>query len=206
MNKIIIGIVTATALFAFDAEVKKAPISLLINEQSRDLKIGEKFTLTAGDMICFTKGDGRVVIVGKTYKKQLSKRNKSCKHLPSEDGETIEYSQILKHSVVSIFEKSKEKSTDGVSRKSLESDILTAPISMGTDAKYLAVENSTWGPLPIMLELLDSKGVVIETLTNEEDVTTSFILPRDMLKNVYSIKVLNAFGDILVNSKIVFDQ
>lgn len=204
MNKIIIGMVIATALFAFDAEVKKAPISLLINEQSIDLKVGEKFTLKAGDMVCFTEGDGRVVIVGKTYKKQLSKRNKSCKHLPNDEGETIEYSQILKNSVVSIFEKSKEKSTDGVSRKSLESDTLTAPISMGADAKYLAVENSTWGPLPITLELLNTEGKIVETMMNEEDVFTSFILPRSILKDGYSMKISNTFGDLLVNSKIHF--
>jgi hypothetical protein len=204
MNKIIIGMVFTTALFAFDAEVKKAPVSLLINEKSKDLKVGEKFTLIAGDMICFTKGDGRVVIVGKIYKKQLSKRNKSCKYLPSENGQKIEYSDMLKNSVVSIFEKSKEKSTDGVSRKSIENDTLTVPISMGSNANYLAVENSTWGPLPITLELLDTKGKILETMINKEDIITSFILPRNILQDGYSIKVSNTFGDLLVNSKIHF--
>ena len=204
MNKIIISMVITTALFAFDVEVKKGPVSLLINDQSKDLKVGEKFTLKTGDMICFTKGDGRIVIVGKTYKKQLSKRNKSCKYLPNEDGKTIEYSQVLKDSVVSIFAKAKEKSTDGVSRKNIESDILTVPISMGLDAKYLAVENSMWGPLPITLELLNTDGKVVETMINEEDVITSFILPRHILKNGYSIKISNTFGDLLVNSKIHF--
>ncbi len=206
MNKIIVGVAATTALFAFDVEVKKAPVSLLINEQSKDLKVGGKFTLNSGDLVCFIKGEGRVVILGKSYKKQLSSRSKSCKHLPNEDGKTVGYTQVLKYNVVSMFEKSKEKSVDGVSRKSLESDTFTAPTSMGIDSQYLAVENSTWGPLPIMLELLDNKGVVMETMINEEDIITSFILPRDMLKNVYSIKVSNAFGDILVNSKIVFDQ
>lgn len=204
MNKIIMGMMLATALFAFDAEVKKASVNLLVNEQNKDFKAGDKFTLNAGDMVCFVKGEGRVVIVGKTYKKQLSSRNKSCKHLPSENGEIISYSKILKSSVVSIFGTSKEKSTDGVSRKSLEIASLTAPISMGKDARYLSVENSTWGPLPITLELLDEEGNVVETMINEEDLITSFILQRSIIKDGYSMKITNTFGDLLVNSKIHF--
>ena len=205
MNKItLICLVGTTALFSFDGEVKKAPITLLINEESKDFKADDKFTLNAGDIVCFTKGDGRLVIVSENYKKQLSKRNKACKHLPNEDGTSIDYNQGLKHSVVSIFENSKEKSTNGVSRKSLETETLTVPIYIGDNAKYLAIENSSWGPLPVTLELIDKKGKMIETMINEDDVRTSFILPKNLLKDGYIVKVSNTFGDLLVNSKVHF--
>jgi len=205
MTKIIwTGFIATAVLFAFDAEIKKAPVNLLINDQNKTFKVGEKFTLNAGDMVCFVEGEGRVVIKGKTYKKQLSKQSKSCKHLPSEEGKPTAYAQGLKDSVVSMFAKSKEKSVDGVSRKSVESDTLTAPIAMGINAKYLAVENSTWGPLPVILEVINEKGETIETMVNEEDVITSFILPRSMIKEGYRVKVVNAFEEPLVNSTIHF--
>ncbi len=193
---------TTATLFAFNAEVKKAPVTLVINEQKKVLKKGEKFSLNVGDVICFKEGDGRVVIVGKNYRKQLSKRTKSCSHLPGNSGEPAGYSKLLQQRVVSMFEKTKEMSKDGVSRKGLTSETFTEPITLGKDAKYLAIENDAWGPLPITLELLDEKGTVIETMTNEEDILTSFILPRGMLIDGYSIKISNAFGDFLVDSKI----
>ncbi len=204
MKKIMISIITTTMLFAFNVEVKKAPVKLLINEQETELKVDDKLTLNAGDIICFVEGDGRVVIRGKVYKKQISKRSKSCKHLPSEDGQPSTYVQAIENSVVSLFKKSKEQSVDGVSRNNSESDTLTAPIAMAPDTKYLSVENTTWGPLPVTLELLNENNTVVETMINEEDILTSFILPRHMLKEEYSIKVFNAFGDLLVNSKIHF--
>lgn len=199
---LLMGMVGTSLLCAFNVEVKQAPVKLLINEENKEFKAGKKFSLNAGDIVCFIDGDGRVSITGETYKKQLSKRSKSCRHLPSEEGKPTEYAKVIKNSVVSMFAKSKETSVDGVSRKSVESDILTAPIYIGTEAKYLAIENSTWGPLPVRLDIVDENGKTIETMINEEDVVTSFILPRSMLKEGYSIKVSNAFEEPLVNSTI----
>lgn len=204
MKKIIISLVATTGLFAFDAEVKKGSVDLLINDQNKMYKLGEKFVLNAGDIVCFVDGEGRVIIKGESYKKQLSKRSKSCKHLPGEDGKPTVYAQAIKNSIVSIFEKSNEKSVDGVSRKSVDSNTLTAPIFLGKNAKYLVLENSTWGPLPITLELLNHKSEVIETMVNEEDISTSFILPKRMLDDGYIIKVSNAFDELLVNTTIHF--
>ena len=207
MTKIIFaGVLASSMLLAFNAEVKKADVNLLVNDQNVSYKAGDTFMLNAGDMVCFVKGDGRVIIKGKSYKKQLSKRSKSCKHLPNEDGKPTSYTKIVKNEVISIFGKSKEKSVDGVSRKAVETDTLTAPIAFGKKAKYLAIENSTWGPLPVTLKVLDAKGNVVETMVNEEDVVTSFILPKSMIKEGYTIKVTNAFDEALVNSVIHVEE
>lgn len=200
----------ASPVLAFDAEVKKADVIVIINNQSKMYGVGEVFVLQAGDIICFDKGAGRVAIKGKggnkNYKKQLSKRSKSCKHLPSENGKETLYAKGVLKTVVSLFQKSKEKSVDGVSRNTGETDILTAPISINKLAKYLAIENSSWGPLPIVLEIIDDKGEVVEKMENEVDINTSFIIPTSLLKEGYGVRVFNSFEDELINSKIQFQQ
>ena len=203
MGKIIpIGILITSTLFGFNAEIKKASVTLSINNQEKTYTTKENFTLNAGDMLCFSSGEGRVVIQNSTYKKQLSKRSKSCIHLPTEEGKSTSYTQEIQNTIVSIFEKSKEKSVDGVSRKNTETETLTTPIFLTLKAKYIVIENSTWGPLPMVLELIDAKGTVTETMVNEEDITTSFILPRAIIKDGYTIKVSNSFEEVLMNSKI----
>jgi len=199
-----------SSAFAYDATVKKSDITVIINDKSTSYVAGESFTLKAGDIICFDKGNGRVVIKGsganKSYKKQLSKRSKSCKHLPDDAGKAVAYAENISASVVSLFQKSKEKALDGISRANKDVEVLTAPISIKKSAKYLAIENSSWGPLPIALEILNEKNEVVEEMENEADIQTSFIIPASHLKEGYSIRVLNSFEDEFINSKIHFQK
>ncbi len=205
MTKVfLMSILTTGIIFAFNAEVKKADVSLLVNDLNKTYKVGDKFTLSIGDIICFVKGEGRVVIEGKNYKKQLTKRSKSCKHLPGNDKKPTTYAKSLQGSIISLFTKAKEQSINSVSIKKIESDILTAPVSISQDAKYLLVENSTWGPLPVKLEIIDKNGTVKESMVNKEDILTSFILPIGMLKEGYSIRVTNALEGLHVNSTVHF--
>ncbi len=197
-------------VMAFDVEVKKGGVTVVINDQNKSYAVGETFKLDSGDIICFSEGNGRVVIKGsgenKSYKKQLSKRSKSCKHLPSGNGKGTNYAKNMSSSVISLFQKSKEKSVDGVSRSTNDTETLTAPIAINKSAKYLAIENSSWGPLPIVLEILDEKGEIVEKMENDTDIKTSFIIRTSLLKEGYVIKVLNSFEDELINSKIHFQK
>jgi hypothetical protein len=201
-KSILVGLVVCSVAFAYQAEVKKQSVTLMVNDIEKSYQSGDKFSLNAGDLVCFTKGDGRVVIKGKQYKKQLTKRSKSCKHLPSEDGTPTDYTKEIKDNVIAMFQRTKEISVDGVSRKDTKSDTLTAPIYIKPSAKYLSVTNSTWGPLPITLQIIDKQGNIVETFINKEDVETSFIIPRGLLQEGYTIKTFNTFDDILVNSKV----
>lgn len=203
MKKVLASTILATGfLAAYHAEVKKADVSLLINDQPKTYHQGEGFELKAGDLICFSSGDGRVVIKGKSYKTQLSKHSKSCKHLPAEDGEGSQFISSLEEGVVSIFKKTEEKTVSGVSRKGSAQDTLTAPIMLDRHAKYLAIENNSWGPLPVTLVISDQQGKTVEKLVNEDQIFTSFVLPASSIKEGYRIKVTNAFGDLLVDSTI----
>jgi hypothetical protein len=46
----------------------------------------------------------------------------------------------------------------------------------------------------------------LHTMTNEEDLTTSFVLPRSLLKDGYSIVITNGLDDVVVESKIVINE
>lgn len=203
MNRIVaMAVLMLGVVLAYRAEVKKADISLLINDQPKQYHSGDMFDLKAGDLVCFSTGNGRVVIRGKNYKTQLSKHSKSCKHLPSEDGKSSKFISSLAKGVVSFFEKTEEKTVSGVSRKGNEQDTYTTLVILGRNAKYLAIENSSWGPLPVTLEIIDKNGKTVEKLVNEDQIFTSFVLPASSIKEGYRVKVTNAFGDLLVDSSI----
>jgi len=207
MGKLSLLILLTIWGYGYDAEVKKADVTLLVNDAEVSHKAGEKFTLQAGDIVCFKEGKGRVVITGNAYKKQISRHTKGCKHLPGDLKEKTDFSQHMTHRVVALFSKAKEERVTGVSRKAVETaETFNAPIALDSDAKYLAVENENWGPLPVTLEVLDESGKSVESMVNEEDVMTSFILPKGMLKEGYTIKVTNAFDELLVNSMIHIEE
>ena len=193
------------SLYGYNAEVKSSDVNISINDENRSFKAGDRFRLDPGDIVCFEGGDGRVVIKGERYKKQLSKRSVGCKHLPHESGKPSRYAQALEHSILSLFEKSKEKSVDGVSRKSTERHTIKAPIVINPENRYLLIENNRW-ILPVTLRIRNEKGEVLHTMTNEEDLTTSFVLPRSLLKDGYSIVITNGLDDVVVESKIVINE
>ncbi len=211
MKKIIwMGMVATVALCAYDAEVKSASVNLLINDQTKAFEKGEKFTLNFGDIVCFVDGEGRVVIESKTYKKQLSKRTKSCKQLPNEGGEKETVISKLKVGLIAKFSVSQEISQDGVSRKSIgETKTNTDPIIINEEVKYVTIEYSH-GILPVTMEVIDDKNQIVESFINEEDMLTSFTLHKKihekLMKENYSVRVTDGLGDILLDSKMKFVQ
>ena len=202
MKKTTLLLLMTVFVHGYDAEVKKADVTLLVNDKSMTHKAGEKFTLQAGDIVCFDGGKGRVVITGPGYKKQISRHTKGCKHLPGDVKEQGKFPKQMAHKIVALFSKAEEEKVAGVSRKGAETDTVTMPISLKEGDRYLLIENDTWGPLPVTLEILDEKGNVVEKMVNEEDIVSSFTLPRGMVKEGYVINVLNAFDEVLVKSTI----
>jgi len=204
MKKIVsLALVTTVALFAFDAEVKKGSVSLLVNDKDISYELGKTFPLQAGDLVCFVSGEGRVVIKGDKYSKQISKRSKSCKRLPMKSADKKDYLALVSDKIVAKFGKTKETAVAGVStRSTTTSETLTTPLTLKKDNKYLILENDKWGPLPVTIEIHNEKGEVIATDVNEEDVLTSFIFSRNVLKDGYTVEVVNAFDEALVKSTI----
>ena len=200
---ITLALVTTITVFAFNAEVKKGSVSLQINDKDISYEAGKTFSLQAGDLICFVSGDGRVVIKGDKYSKQISKRSKSCKRLPTVGTDKKDYLALAGDKLVAQFGKSKETAVAGVStRSTTTSETLTAPLTLKKENKYLILENDQWGPLPVSIKILNKKGEVMASDVNEEDVLSSFIFSRNVLKDGYTVEVVNAFDEALVKSVI----
>jgi len=111
MKFYLLSIIAWSSLFAFTAEVKKDSVKLQINENIKTYKKDKTITLKAGDIVCFLEGNGRVVLKGTNYKKQLSKHSHSCKKLPFMKGvkDSSSYVERAKKSVVTFFADAKEK-------------------------------------------------------------------------------------------------
>ena len=71
------------------------------------------------DIVCFVSGEGKVVIRGENYKKQLSKRSKHCKHLIDPKNNKIDYVAMVEKGVGAIVGVSQEGVVHGVSRKAV---------------------------------------------------------------------------------------
>jgi hypothetical protein len=206
MKIILLNIIAITSLFAFSGEVKKDTVELQINESISKYEKGAKITLHGGDFVCFVSGNGRIVIQGDGYKKQLSKRSRSCKVLPIvKDKENKEsYLDSSKNMVVSFFAVAEEKAVDGASRKSIVQDNNSQAVEMhlSNENSFVKIQSISWGPLPVTLKVFDQDGTLVDTMVNEEEIKTSFIFPASRVKNRYTLQVSNAFDEKLAVIKI----
>ena len=199
MKKLLILTTLISITFAYEAEVKKADVTLIVNAKEVSHKVGDKFSLNGNDIVCFEEGKGRVVITAKDYKKQLSRHSKGCKKLPQTDKKK-KSSASLTSIAKMTFSKAKEETVSGVSRKSATQDELNATITLD-DKKYIIIENSEWGPLPVVLTVFDKKEEVLK-IENEEDLVSSFVLKSNTLKVGYKVVVTNAFDEVLATVEV----
>lgn len=202
MRNLLTIIVSSMALFGAEAVVKKADVTLLVNDVEKHYEAGKKFHLDGGDIVCFKEGKGRVVITADGWRKQISSHTKGCKHLPVSGEEESHLASHTAQKVIALFSKAEEEQVAGVSRKSSETQVITKPILLTKDTKYILIENDTWGPLPVTLTIYDEKKQTVENMANNEDILTSFVVPRAMLKKNYLLRVTNSFGDVLLESKV----
>ena len=192
-----LSILATTLLLAYNAQVKKSNITVAVNEQEKALKKGENIELNGGDIVCYKSGDGRLVIKGDGYKKQLSKKSSPCQKLPAADNKksSVKAGELI----ASVFGEAKEASKSGVSRKGTDQETKKTTLTLKKNQKYILLENDTWGPMPIHLTILDSKNKKVKELeyNDNKDLKTSFLIPVSEVKNGYTLKVTNGFGDVL---------
>ena len=198
MRKIVMLSVAITGfILAYNAQVKKSDITVAVNEQAKALKKGENIELNGGDIVCYKSGDGRLVIKGDGYKKQLSKKSSPCQKLPAADNKksSVKAGELI----ASVFGEAKEASKSGVSRKGTDQETKKTTLTLKKNQKYILLENDTWGPMPIHLTILDSKNKKVKELeyNDNKDLKTSFLIPVSEIKDGYTLKVTNGFGDVL---------
>jgi len=204
MKKIIVlSTLSTLMLLAYEAEVKKADVTLLINQEAKEYKVGSKIALNQKDVVCFQSGKGKVLITGKDgYKKQLSKRVKSCKILPG-DANATNGSLVdgIKNGVLSFVATAKEEAKAGASRKGSETKIFTKDIEVDSKSKYALIINNKWA-LPVKMKIVNKDGKAIDTMVNEDEDTTLFALSIAELKSGYTIKVIDGWNKVVINSKV----
>jgi len=101
--------------------------------------------------------------------------------------------------IASVFAKAEEKNVSGVSRKGTKQDTNKTVLTLKKNQKYILLENETWGPMPIHLTILDAKNKKVKELeyNDDKDLKTSFLIPASSVKDGYTLKVTNGFGDVL---------
>jgi len=196
MKKTVLMVFLTTSMtFAYMAEVKKTDINITINSKEKSLKKDAKLELKAGDIVCYKSGDGRLVIKGENYKKQITKKSSPCRKLPTTKDEAKDIKVMAM--ISSVFRKSKEESVNGASRAETQIKELKKEIKLDENKKYILVENKDWGPLPVSLTIVDKDDKAIGSFENTEDDVTSFLIPTSNLKSGYTFKVTNNFDDSL---------
>lgn len=205
MKTMFLSAVLTANLFAYTAEVKKESVTLQINDTLKTYGANQTIFLKGGDIICFVDGAGRVVIKGDDYNKQLSNRNLACKQLPIPANSSGQYIAAAKSKVAYLFADAKENSTNGVSRNgTVQENAAQEKFVLEKDKQFISIGSAQWGPLPVKLEIINSGGKILETFENLDEVSTSFIIPKEHVHEGDQLKVVNTFGDVLLDKKVAF--
>lgn len=207
---ILTSLITTLTLLAYDAEVIKDAVTIDVNQKSQSYKAGDKFTLNGGDLVCFISGEGKVVIKSDTYTKKLSNRSSSCKKLPTNKEDSKNYIAALSNNIKITLTPAEENIVAGISVRDknvtiLDVDVDRRPITISKSTKYFTIENEKTKNRPITIQILDNKGKIVIEDVNTNDVNTSFIFPASAVKDGYTIKVVDGFYELLMESKVVMD-
>ena len=211
MTKVILSILISTfTVYAYTAKVEKDSVTITVNEVNQSYQVGNYFKLNAGDLVCFVSGKGKVVIKSDTYTKKLSKRSSSCKKLPTGKQDSKNYIAALSNNIKTTFTQAEENIVAGASVRDinvtiLDKNVYRRPITISKSTKYFTIANDQTKNRPITIQILDDKGRIIAEDVNKKDVKTFFLFPVSVVKDGYTIKVVDGFYELLMESKVVWD-
>ena len=182
-------------------------ITLLVNTTKKEYRTGNQLNLKEGDKVCFVKGKGFITIEGGKRSLSLSHENHECK--------TLEKIVKVSSSFPQLSLKSSEGTVAGITRGaelsinktrlSVEKGIYTSPLYPDKNGN-LRIESDSWitsnSRLPIVLQLIDPKGYVVNHFTSHTKGKTSFVLPKPLLadKHGYTVTISNQRADVMLNS------
>jgi hypothetical protein len=195
---------TAYAGATYSAKAKIDKVTVKVNNEEKVFEAGEEISLEENDIICFSSGKGEVSIKSDNYKVRLHKGSASCEVIPSTEKQSS--FKRLGAKLAWLFpddpdkEKNSERSIAGTAKGDLRGAMEGGAINIGEE-EYLIMENETWGPLPLTLEVLDGEGNVIKSSINNNEPV--FVVPADIFEKGYKVKVYNAFHDVYVESTVV---
>lgn len=198
---------SVTFLFANNLIVKDANVTLLINGQKIELAKDQNLTLETGTMVCFFKGNGKVII---NNIKQLDKNSPDCYQIPVKDDFDIKVflSSPKNKSVSTSLGASTDSSEVVIHRGAEAAEGIPKPalVTVYSSDKEVVIYDETFGPLPVTLSIKKSDGTRVKEVVNEDNLKTFFRVPTDYLENNSKIEVRNAFGDILLTQLVTIDS
>jgi len=204
MKKMILLLISFGLVWAMENSltVRDANVTISINNEEKQLQKDENLTLDEGSIICFKEGKGRVII---NRSEQLNaESNGSCVTLAlSEDFNLTKW--LKNQKLFAFFSDSIELTTDGVSnRGDTEKEELTQEIyELSSEKKEMVIYSESFGPLPVILTIKDSKDKVIQTFINKESIRTFFRVPVELVDVNYTIQITNRFNRLLLDLIIV---
>jgi|GEM_PF-2633522 len=198
---------SVTFLFANNLIVKDANVTLLINGQKIELAKDQNLTLETGTMVCFFKGNGKVII---NNIKQLDKNSPDCYQIPVKDNFDIKvFLSSPKNKSVSTSISSFTDGSEVVIHRGAEAaDGIPKPVlvTVSSSDKEVIIYDESFGPLPVTLSIKKSDGTMVKEVVNEDNLKTFFRVPTAYLENNSKIEVTNAFGDKLLNQQITINS
>jgi len=207
MKIILFLMLSVTFLFANNLIVKDANVTLLINGQKIELAKDQNLTLDTGTMVCFFKGNGKVII---NNIKQLDKNSSDCYQIPVKDDFDIKiFLSSPKNKSISTSISSFTDSSEVVIHRGAEaSDGIPKPalVTVSSSDKEVVIYDETFGPLPVTLSIKKSDGTMVKKVVNKDNIKTFFRVPTAYLENNSKIEVTNAFGDKLLNQQVTIDS
>jgi hypothetical protein len=95
-----------------------------------------------------------------------------------------------------------------ISRKSTRTETIECDyITIYQTDQLITLSSQTFGPLPVVLKITNTKGVVDMNETNENNLTSIFKIPTQQLSNNSKIQVVNAFDETIFCKKVkIIDQ
>lgn len=193
-------------LHGYQGIIKDGSIELKINKKIVRYTRNSTARFKQGDIVCFIKGNGRIVIEAENYKKQISEKSPNlCVQLPIQKvSAATNYLNLIKEKVLYLISSPKEDMQAGVSRSTNE---LVTPIEQEIEIDpqktvYLVIKRGDLGPLPVAAIHYDTSGRILEKSINKKNLETTLIYPVSELKNGEKIKITNAFDETLISLRI----
>jgi len=178
-------------LFAQEMRIDYADVVISINAKQKKLLKNTQHQLNEGDSVRFVSGEGKVVI-GMV---QLIKNNDSYQVPLSKSFSVANYIKEKKQSFLALFDKSTPKEQDGIAIKGVLPKI--EKVIDLKDQKSITIVNDHFSPYPITLFIKNENDETIERLISKDKKITFFKIDTSMLKDGYSLLIINANGDHL---------
>ena len=193
-------------LLASNVKVTKSDITFTLNNKEKEYKVDSIFQVKDGDIICHIKGNGCLEINDNNKSIKIASNTTPChivfKAGDDDDPDGEEEDSTIPTDIKPIVVR---EQNGGEFRGGSKAVTVKKVAKLSKKDKFILIVNKKWAPLPISLEILDKQNRVVKRYINNND-TTQFLVPTDMLKDGYKLQIKNRASKLLLEVEIVKDK